>query len=153
MSARVSSAPHQFPSGLGRARLPQGVNVSTHRDLPPHSRLRLLCEPAPRVHHQHPIGRQAVHVTIWVLPLGGFLLEGLGRSKSNVTHRQTHTHTGKHTHTCKQCPCVTVLLVEIVFANLVCSVWLVAFQANFHFGSAAVFQLAKQGSNHRVCKC
>lgn len=65
----------QFSWGLCRARLPQCVNVSAYGDLPPDAGLGLLCESAPGMHHQHAIGRQAVHVTIRVLPLRSFFLK------------------------------------------------------------------------------
>lgn len=68
------SCAHQFATGLCRASLPKGVDVPAHRDLPPHAGFGLLREPAPRVHHQHAIGRQPIHVTIRVLPLGCFFL-------------------------------------------------------------------------------
>lgn len=67
-------ASDQFAGGLCRAGLTQRVNIPTNRDLSPNARLRLLCESALGVHHQHAIGRESVHVTIGVLPLCSFFL-------------------------------------------------------------------------------
>lgn len=41
---------HQFPPAWSRACLPQGVDISTDRDLPPQTLLGVLWEPL-RVHH------------------------------------------------------------------------------------------------------
>lgn len=67
-------ATDQFAGGLCWAGLSQCVNIPTNRDLSPDARLRLLREPTLRVHYQHAIGCQSVHVTVRVLPFCGFFL-------------------------------------------------------------------------------
>lgn len=73
VGARRTPATHQFAPGGAGARLPQGVDVSTDGDLPPQSLLGVLGEPL-RVHHQHPVGGQAVHQAVRRPPFGGALL-------------------------------------------------------------------------------
>lgn len=66
--------PDQFSGGLRRAGLPQRVHVPADGDLPPHAGPGLLREAAPRVHHQHAVGCEPVHVAVGVLPLCSFFL-------------------------------------------------------------------------------
>lgn len=64
----------QFASCLCGASLSQCIYISTHRYLSPHTRLGLLCETTTRMHHQHAIGCQSIHLAIWILPFCCFFL-------------------------------------------------------------------------------
>lgn len=76
---------YQFSPLLGWASLPQGKDVSTNWDFPPDARSRLRHKLPRRVHHQHPVGGQAVHQAIWRPPFGGPLL------RDPAAHRHQHT--------------------------------------------------------------
>lgn len=56
------------------ARFSQGEDVAADRDLPPDAWFGVLAEAVARVHHQHAVGGQPVHLTIRCLPLSSFLL-------------------------------------------------------------------------------
>ena len=67
---------HHLAALLGGARLPEGEDVPADRDLPPDALLGVLGEALPRVHHQHPVGGEAVHLSVQPPPLGRLLLQG-----------------------------------------------------------------------------
>lgn len=75
---------HHFSSLLGRAGLPQGENVAADGDLPPDAGFGVLAEAVTRVHHQHAVGGQPIHLTIKSPPLGGLLLKNIKREHSAV---------------------------------------------------------------------
>lgn len=77
---------YQFSPLLGRASLPQGEDVSTNRDFPPDAWSRLRHKLPCRVHHQHPVGGQAVHQAIRRPPFGSPLLRDPPH-----TYAQLHT--------------------------------------------------------------
>ena len=60
---------------LGRPGLPQGEDTAADRDLPPQAWTRVLGEAMVRVHHQHAIGGESVHLAIRRPPLGRLLLQ------------------------------------------------------------------------------
>lgn len=53
----------------------QGEDVAADWDLPPDARFGVLGEAVSRVHHQHAVCGQPIHLTIRCLPLSSFLLE------------------------------------------------------------------------------
>lgn len=65
---------HHLSSLLRRAGLSQGEDVAADGDLPPDARFGVLGEAVSRVHHQHAVGGQPVHLTVRRLPLCSFLL-------------------------------------------------------------------------------
>ena len=70
----VANGTDQFASAGSRACLSEGVDIPTNRNLPPQA-LSVVLRETLRVHHQYPVGGQAIHVAVRVLPLSGFLLE------------------------------------------------------------------------------
>lgn len=84
LSESKRSFSHHFSSLLGRAGLPQGENVAADGDLPPDAGFGVLAEAVTRVHHQHAVGGQPVHLTIKSPPLGGLLLKNMKTELSAV---------------------------------------------------------------------
>lgn len=83
VSKRNSS--HHFSPLLGRAGLSQGENVAADGDLPPDAGFRVLAEAITRVHHQHTVGGQPVHLTIKSPPFSRLLLEEIKTEESAIT--------------------------------------------------------------------
>lgn len=69
----IAEVTHQFAPTGPRARFSEGIDISAHRNLPPQTLLGVLRETF-RMHHQHPVGGEAVHVAVRIFPLGCFLL-------------------------------------------------------------------------------
>jgi len=62
-----------------RPGFPQREDVAADGHLPPQAGPGALAEAVARVHHQHAVGGQSVHLTVLRPPLGGFLLRETSR--------------------------------------------------------------------------
>lgn len=67
---------HHLAPLLSGAGLSEGEDVSADGDLSPDARFGVLCEAVARVHHQHAVGGQSVHLTVTRLPFSCLLLAG-----------------------------------------------------------------------------
>lgn len=71
----VSDITYQLATDGPGPGLSKSVDISTDRNLPPHALHGLFWETL-WMHHQYSIGCEPIHLTIWVLPLCCFFLQG-----------------------------------------------------------------------------
>ena len=78
---------YQLSPLLRRPGLSQGIHVSTDRDLTPDPRLGLLSEATSRMHHQHAIRREPIHVAVGIFPLCCLFLESIPQKRCCSTQK------------------------------------------------------------------
>ena len=78
---------YQLSPLLRRPGLSQGIHVSTDRDLTPDPGLGLLSEATSRMHHQHAIRREPIHVAVGIFPLCCLFLESIPQKRCCSTQK------------------------------------------------------------------
>lgn len=70
----ISDITYQLSTDGAGPGLSQSVDISTDRNFPPHALFGLFWKTL-RMHHQYSVGCEAIHLTVWVLPLCCFFLQ------------------------------------------------------------------------------